>query len=660
KAPPPEKPVQTVAKPAECQLDLAVHRPISQDPSQTRVPKERQLRHGAFTLRNDDADAPVGALSAGHRLPVTLLPRTDLDIQSNPLENDLVRVRAANPGGLKNVYLFAFTLAAEANRRRNSPVSRTARPAPQANGSQLVTWTDAAKSAEGPVFAMPVDEKGQDFWVEGRLGGRYVLALGVVPEGADPRGFRYRVEGSRLAGPAIPAAADKPVVELGCLEQASLTVVVVDIFQQAGGTVRENAFDVYWSGIPHFRAAVWPGGGRYAWAADYRQGAESKPVPGRAYEGLAGGSPPGPAPASDAGIRPDALATGGSIAGLSVVPAGTVGGRADAADKMPVTGGLAVHEPPLETIPASEWFAREVSPEINRNAADLYPHRISLAYTLFGGTADEETLVRAEPLEVILPQLMAIPAAQPQVFERPPRKRFGVQSTVRYTISDAFGRRIFAPDVSEYLLLYGAALVAWEALRPEEGHARETGDAIEVVNLPPAAKPFGIETAQRSQALLFRNRMTEGRFQDTLRISVDGSDDDIQSYWKHWTGKTAREQLDAFRRATVDRSGQYRAAGGNAVEEARLRAQDWQAARANLLFGIRQDVVLQLRTLRALRDVRVLRGNALRVYFPYIPPGMGDPVHDPDPGLYGFWLSFTPGTETGPVLVPPEYLMPAR
>lgn len=654
---PPEKPGQAVGAPAECRLDLAVHRPISQDPAQPRVPRERQFEHGAFTLRNDDADAPVGRLAAGHALPVTTLPTTDLDVRGNPLENDLVRVRASNPDGLKNVYLFAFTLAAEADTRRATSVNRTRVPAPQSSPRQLATWSDAFKTAPAPAFAIPVGAGDQDLWVEGRLGGRYVLALGIVPEQAPPGRFRYLVEGDRPVKPVIPAVGDTPAVELGCLQQARLTVVVVDIFQRAERTVRENAFDVYWGGIPHFHAAVWPGGGRYAWAADYRRGADLRQVPGRAHDGRAGASPAGPAPGN--GVGADALASGELIAGLPVTSAGTAGAPPGGAGKAEITGGLAVHAPtlPLDPAPVGDRLGRALSPQVNRNAADLYPHRVSVAYTLSPGTAQEETLVRAEPLEVILPQLGRIPDAQPRVSERPLRTAFGVRSTVEYTISDTFGRAIHAPGVREYLLLYGAALMAWEALWPEEGHARETADAVEVVDLPPNTDPFRIGTAQRTQAFLYRSRMTEGRFRDTLSVSVAGGDNRIQEYWQHWTGRTARPRVDAFRRDVAERGELYRKAAGNAAEQSRLREQDGQSASENLLFRISQDVVLQLRTADALHDIRALRGNGLSVYFPYIPPGMGDAMHDPSPWVYGFWLAFQPGADTRPVLLPPDFLV---
>ena len=60
---------------------------------------------------------------------------------------------------------------------------------------ELATWTDAFKGGQGVEFAMPVDASGVDFWVEGRLGGRYRPAV------AEPRKQRLH-DGERDREPA--------------------------------------------------------------------------------------------------------------------------------------------------------------------------------------------------------------------------------------------------------------------------------------------------------------------------------------------------------------------------------------------------------------------------------------------------------------------------
>lgn len=671
-------PGKTVSAPAECRLDLAVHRPISQDPDQPRVPKERQFRHGAFTLRNDDADARVGRLAGGGSLPVTTLPTTDLDRQGNALENDLVRVRASNPDGLKNVYLFAFALSAEADTKRATQIRRTGRPAPQANKGQLATWTDAFKGGQGVEFAMPVDASGVDFWVEGRLGGRYVFALGIVPEQARPADVVYLAEGDRAVKPVIPAKDGAPALELGCLEQARLTVVVLDIFQRlkdsvrddSGGErddparVRENAFDVYWGGAPHFRAVVWPAGGRYTWGAPYRQGAAVKEVPGVALTGQAGAMPPGPEPSS---VPSDRLARGKEIGGRKVTASGAVAGGPDAPIKVLIEGGLAVHRPTTGFKAAPGAFdpvGGASSPVVNRDGDDRYPHRISLAYTLNPGTPDAETLVRAEPLEVILPQLGRVPDPQPRVSSQEPESdRYEIASRVNYVIFDAFGRQITADSVAEYLWLYGAGLMAWEALRVEEGHAVEQGDLIRVARsrkekVAIETSQFRIETAQRSQALLYRDRMVAGTFRDTLYVTLGNDRNRLLEEGLYWKGLDKNQYLEGFLNPWKKKFSQSK---GDPAERARLDALDEASAMNNLLFRIRQDVVLQLRVSNVLHDVRVLRGNEIRVYFPYFLPDFVVDDLDSQGQAYKRWLSFPwmsfhPGADTRPVLLPSDFL----
>lgn len=573
-----------------CLLDVDVCRPISQDNSEPLISEGADFSHGAFTLRNDDTDWRIGNDVPTDQLPVAAVA-TDLDRQPNDRENDLVRVDALNIFSHDEVFLFAFALDAEDDRNLETTVDP--QNGVQATAAQLAVWRDAKKTAAGPAFPIAVPSWITSVWVEGLLGGRYRLVIGILPEGTDPADVVYDV------------ATKKTVPELLCMRQATLTVVVVDIFQRTGQTQRLSAFDVYWGGRPHFRAEAWPGGGAFEWATPYKLGPVEHRPPGIAADGRVG--------AMERDTVDDEPGSPGTpeVAGTQV----TARGAAPAGNKARFDGGLVVNRP-----------VNGDQPIVSVDPADRYPERISVAYTI-----DNERLVRHEPLAVILPQLGGIPAAP--LLARGNRTR--VRLEVPYSIVDGFGRRITAPSVKNYVALYGAGLKSWEALTAVPGQIAEAGhrnDDVTMTNVPAGTPPLTLGTSQRSRAAVRNDRMTAGAFQDTLQFeSTDAG------LWSHWTGNTTPQA----RQATVQEAAQRRQAiqnGGGAA----VAAADATRITSHVIFSLPQDVILQLRFGDERQDIHVLRGNMLTLYAPYFSNNHAGFVAGSPP--FSYHMQFTPGT----------------
>jgi hypothetical protein len=583
-----------------CLTDVDVHRPISQDDDEPLVPELQDFVHGAYTLRNDDADWSVGASVATDELPVSAVA-TDVDQAPNPRENDLVRVDAHNLLGLPGTYLFAFPLASEASRDVGAHVNPGG--GRQATAAELGWWRGATKGGADAGLPRPIPQGETTTWVEGLLGGRYRLVLGVVPSGTNPAAVRYDAK----------TATTTPA--LGCMRQATVTVVVADIFQGASPR-RLTAFDVYWGGRPYFDAEVWPPGGQYQWAAPYKLGGgPAHVVPGQAVTGEVA--------YMDRDATEDEPRTGAGQRGHKVVAQGIAKG----ADKVRLHGGIRVDRPTAVT----GQGRRE--PAVGRDPANRYPDRISLAYTV-----DGERLVRPEPLEVILPQLHAVPPAR--LVEGDTRT---VDSRVEYAIDDAFQRRIRARSVPAYLELYGSGLKAWEALGTDVG-TREAGprhDDLALVTVGQGLHSLPLGTAQRSQAAVHPDRMTAGGFRDSLHFAARPSQNDRKLDWQAWTGFLGNAAYAAQRQAAADRAQDYRRARGNARSIQRLEAQDAASATRYPLFAIPQDVILQLRSGDDRDDLMVLEGSMLTVYAPRFFEVFPTAAR---PGPLHFHLRFTPGT----------------
>lgn len=574
-------PPQKVRRPPgemDCALDIDLHRPISQDDNEPVVPETEELTPGDYTLRNDDADAVIGANVDRDALPVSQV-KTDIDRQANPQENDLIRLDAKNPMGLNNVFLFAFALEAERDRKLDTPVRAAGG---RKVGEGLANWTDAIKTAPGPAYPVPVPGAAtRTFWVEGTLGGRYRFVIGVVPQDVRPSQVKYDV----AKGETEPA--------LQCARQATLNVVVVDIYQRDGELKRETAFDVYWGGLPYFEAQAWPGGGQYQWGADYKQGRTVRQVPATAVTGRVAFMEPDGAE----GEKGNSFAEAGEMV--------TAIGAAPARNKAVFAGGFEVNHPLVGNVP-----------RVTATPDDRYPDRITVAYTV-----EQQRLVRMEPLEAILPQLLERPTA---IDLEGSEKE--VLSRVQYQISDAFRRRIRAPKRKTYIRFYGAGLKAWEALDANRGTTVEVGarrDDVQLAQTPPNTPPFKLGTAQRSQAAVEDDRMTEAAFRDRLRVTLPDDRQARELYWLFFTripgttGNLIPRDRATIRQEAADRSNAYRRAGNDQVRLAALRAEDDKRVSMFAVFSIPQDVILQLRAGNVRYDINVLEGNTLEVFAPY-------------------------------------------
>lgn len=618
--------------PEACGLRLDIHRPISQDDAEPIV--DNKLGHGAYTLRNDDADYVIGA--APLTLPIVTVP-TDLEQRANANENDLVRVDAINPG-LTDVYLFAFKLKTEADLEIDTPMR-------EANGKQVVpdpklaadkqpplellAFNDAHKTTPEAGFPMAIPVGTKTIWIEGVRGGRYRFVLAQVDPGRDRTAVTYN------------KAVEETTPPFNCRDRAALTVVVVDLFQSpADGQrgkerIRKTAFDVYWGGKPYFQAQVWPGGGTYTWARPYKQGTAVRTVPGAAITGpVAFMTKTADDPPKLADLKHDPKTVSASA-----------GVRGNDGGKELFDGGIEAIHPAPGRVPA----------EYDDDPAHRYPRRISVQYVV-----EQETLVRAEPLALLLPHVVVTdPAGQTTWTGERADGVLRVRSRVTYSIRDSFDRPILAPTRDAYLRFYGAGMRAWEALGADPDatrHVHEGTPATDVLRKDglPKGVTMSFGTAQRSQAGIELDRMTEATFHDRLEMTLGFDVNLQQEMWQHISGKTKREELERARQDARDREVEYRRADD--AGKARIRAADAGKVATYPIFSIPQDVILQLRVGAARYDVRALTQNRLEVFAPYYSASFR-PGEGAEP-LFNMHLRWTPGADTTPRLVLPDHMRP--
>jgi len=622
-------------KDKQCLVDVNLHRPISVAPDEPVIADATELNPGATTLRNDDADWQLGREGGAGTLPVVTL-QTDIDRANNANENDLVKVDGINANGRPGVYLFAFPTHAEADRDLGTEV-RTVGGGRGASAQELAYFSSATKAAAVPGLPRVIPAGTTSFWTEAKLGGRYRMVIGKLVEGAAPGDVRYDAETN--AAYYMKEGSRTPAFE--CDDQATLTAAVIDIFQQERSK-RLTAFDVYWASRPHFRAEVWPGGQRFSWGEPFRLGAAVRNMPGTAVNGERIASME--RDAED--VRGDGNA---SLTGPRVNKAGAAPGSLTAKGRF--EGGFQINAPQAGNIPT-----------VNRSAADRYPERVSLQYEVNG-----ERLVRPEYLEVILPGVRA-PAAPPGPVAG---TSTSVGSQVHYTIVDQFDRVITAQSVKDYVVLYGAGLKAWEALEGQANRVVERGrrfrpdafndylfiTATGVDNRNNARPPIGpLGTAQRSQATVRDDRMTDGTFQDTLTFTAPNDANAREALWRAATGKDGatpqetRRNIDAARDEARQRS---RAKEGARTDDERnaIEAADLRRIAASSMLAIPQDVILQLRVAQARHDIMVFQGNTLRVLAPYFFDDRSYPGNHDD-AVFKFHIRFDPGRPTSQLVAP--------
>ena len=617
-----------------CLVDVNVHKPISVAPDEPVIEDAKEITPGATTLRNDDSDWRLGGEAPAGELPIMSLP-TDLDRMSNPQENDLVKVIALNPNRLPQVYLFAFPIDVEADHTLKTEVEPD-RTGEHANEQELGYFSAAIKAR--PTYDLPLlVPMISTLWVEGKLGGRYRMVIGKLVEGVAPGEVRY----DRVAGQAYVGPKENRKDPFVCKDQATVTAAVVDIFQKNADdhSLRLTAFDVYWGGRPHFRAKVWPGGNAFRWGDPYKLGAREFEMPGPAVSGEVASMDN-----DDEDVAGDRWA---AVNGPRVKINDTADGGANS--KGEIEGGFLMRKENVAPVPGDR--------------ANRYPNRVSVGYSVNG-----EDLVRAEYLEVILPQ---VEPPGPRSVRGTPT---GVSSDVQYTIEDIFDRDIKARTVNDYLHLYGAGIKAWEALMlgrniagdPLQERGRKN-DFLDLVNVGvtvkgKALKPIRFGTAQRSQAEVHANRMIDGEFTDTLRLDLIGPKADKPLYdrnhrdylWMAWSGLVQRRPDDSFDPAAT------RAAKERRRQEARKRqdkiegrqdvsAEDTQRSAQGQVLTIPQDVILQLRAGTDRHDLMVFQGNRITLLPPYFftEPGFpGYNEHRPDSPLnkvFYYNIDFVPG-----------------
>jgi hypothetical protein len=624
-----------------CAVNVNVHKPISLAPDEPVIPEDEEEDGGATTLRNDDSDWRVGGEAPG-LLPIINLP-TDLEHNGNPDENDLVRVDAINPQNLPGVYVFAFPTHAEGSldlAARVDPITNGR----HANEHELGYFPTATKGGEAFALPLIVPAGALTFWLEPKLGGRYRMVIGKLAVGVNPAEVEYDVT-DKYAYVMRDKKKEKAFI---CDDQATVTAAVVDIYQMHLNHLsrRMTAFDVYWGGRPHFRAEVWPGAQQFAWGPKYRLGAAERSMPGTAVTGEVASMK-----ADDEDVDEDSNA---SRKAEKVKATGKAKG--DFATKGRIEGGFVMDRPGGD------------NPVVNEDHDNRYPDRVTLGYTVNG-----EQLVRAEYLEMILPQVK--PPAVPRRMGTPLR----VASEVHYEIVDAFDRPIIADSIGDYVQLYGAGLKAWEALDEDPGRVIERGPSRDRKGVPrpdkyndylyltntgldlkgdprPAVGPLG--TAQRSQTLVREDRMKAGTFQDTLIFNAPNDADQREALWKASTGRpTARDLARAVAEADDrDNALAGRVEPGKRFETEQKRLDYIQARRdavaaadearimRSTILSIPQDVILQLRVGQERYDLMVYEENRLNVLSPYF---FNDNKYqgNKDDAVFRYHLTFVPGTE---------------
>ncbi len=614
-----------------CAVDVNVHRPISVAPDEPVVPEAEELAPGATTLRNDDSDWHLGGEGGAGELPIISLP-TDIDQKGNANENDLVKVVAINPGHT-NVYLFAFPTDAEADRKLKTQV-KPIDGGRHANEQELAYFQAAAKTGRyaPPGLPLLIPTGATTLWVEGMLGGRYRMVIGKLADLVAPADVRYDVG----TGAAYVSQGDKGKSPFHCEDQATVTAAVVDIFQRNtnDNSERRTAFDVYWGGRPHFRAEVWPGGNFYRWGVKYRLGAEEREMPGKAATGRVASMDE-----DEQDVLDDRWA---KEEGVEASDAGYADGNFTEKGKIQ-DGGFQIH-----TLPG---VAPGDIPDVNRDLADRYPDRVTLGYIV-----NNQPLVRAEYLEVILPQVRQPVAPTGPVAGKDEKGRSStrrVASDVQYTIVDAFDREIKAKRVDDYLHLYGAGIKAWEALEQQPDRVFESGPTLDGQGrlvpdqfndfawvMQAGAIPIRLGTAQRSQAEVHANRMIDGTFEDTLIFTAPPNRNERETFWRVFTGRTqtTHEQDIQFINQALVRSDNIRRQQnlGDVQREDQARI-----VNSNVLT-IQQDAILQLRVGAQRYDLMVFRRNTLTVFAPYFFDSTAYPGDKSDP-VFRYHIQFTPG-----------------
>jgi len=639
-----------------CAVDVNLHRPISVDPEEHQIDDALELAPGATTLRNDDSDWRIGREVPPGDLPVINLG-TDIGRQRNANENDLVKVDPLNPANLPGVYVFAFPTHSELDRALGiqvKPVNGGRHASPQ----ELAYFAEATKATPAPALPLLVPAGAPSFWVEGMLGGQYRLVIGKLKPGILPGDVRY----DRNTGKAYSAKDEKKKeTPFECEDQATLTVAVIDIFQEKRSK-RLTAFDVYWAGRPHFRAEVWPGGQKYSWGEQYRLGAALHAMPGKAVDNAKVATM-----IKDAeDVKDDANA---ALDGPTATGKGNAGGNFGQKGKLD-NGGFQMDSPQQGKVPT-----------VNRDATDRYRDRVSLEYEVNG-----EKLVRPEYLEVILPQIRAPAASGPTA-----GSATGVASNVQYDIVDAFDRKIKAQNTADYVDLFGAGLKAWEALGGQPNRVVERGpnfqpDAYNDYLFITAAgvddhgnqrDPIGpLGTAQRSQTNVREDRMKDAHFQDTLVFNAPNDVNAREALWLSATGRegaTPEQTRQNIQRAVNEATSRHDALEGRPdpnkrYKNAAERAADIRARRAAVpgadqtritsspVLSIPQDVILQLRIGSDRKDVMVFEGNTLSIFAPYF---LNDNkyVGEKSDAVFRYHIRFAPGHQTSQI-VPANHRRP--
>lgn len=513
-----------------CPIDVDIHLPAAQNPAQPLVAEGPDATDGAWTLRNDDMDPPTAEiltarLQNGNDL-LSAEGRPDLLIAGAITgENDLVAVDVHNPTALANVFLNVYAMAAQtsssavASHPNNQPANRIQR--------RLAVWKGPDRAAAAPL-PYPVPGPAPDrVWVEGLGAGRYRFVLMHIPNGTPAQAGQ--VKASEVGSPHGRTTAGQVTltppagVQITCHVNVRLTVGVSDIHQQGR---REHLFDVLWGGRPVFNGRVWPGGGAWTWS-------QSQGFNGQWLQG--------------------------NVHGVAVAPNGNAPGAHNAIHK------------------AAGAFEPVVQPIGPISGSGRYEHRARLEYQVEGAT-----LTRDEPVTLMVPDHITFtPLGQLANGIGVPHwgGTYSFDLQARYDLFDQHNRALAGPSQSAYRRQYGTNLKAYEALGMGV-MAAEAGDNVSWNFVSPAnpaltfTVPIG--TKQRSRAVPQNGNLSDGRFTDSFRLSIN-------------QGQRAMLQNVAIAGRTV--------------------------------FSVSQDVVILLENGATDYDVRVARGQRLEILAPRPPAG---------------------------------------
>lgn len=458
-----------------CELvDIDIFKPAAQDSNMTRITEALDASEGAWTIRNDDMDAPTASIITDRlhdRMDLLKVDgKPDLEMAAVPGENDLVKIELLNPDQLTDVFFCAYAMANEL--RGRSVRTNAGFQGCRSTSGKLKIWRTATRT--GPVN-LPHQSAGpvETLWVEGLKAGRYRLVLFQLPDGTLQKAAAVKAkEPGKPHGRKVDYRVElKPKLE--CYRNVRMTVAAVNIRQD---NRREHVFDILWGGRAVVDGYVWPGGGTFLWTTS---------------GGLNGTWETGKVHGIDVKSRDTAPAGMNKIQRIhgGFAPAVTGVG-------LPVTG------------------------------TTEYSERFVLKYRVEG-----VFLERYEPVTLMVPHRVTVRPPDGDLTRLGTLilgGDYSVSWSVTYSLFDQIGQNgrllVGQKNKKAYKRQYGSRLQMYEALGMGTNAVEDARERVSMNYVSPilAARTFTIRvgTKQRRQAIPSRGSLSDATFTDNFRLSL--------------------------------------------------------------------------------------------------------------------------------------------